>query len=514
MRSTDESTLPGRDVARPRVTLEELARHLDGTLSGRGDVALLDVEQDSRKIRPGTLFAAMRGARSDGLAHAPLAVERGAVGVLCEAGRGHEIASLGVPVLEVAALRPALARAAAKVHGEPTRDLSVVGITGTNGKTTTAHLVEAALAAAGLASAVVGTLGHRIGDEPLGEGHTSPEADELQRLAALVRDRALRHLVMEVSSIALAAHRVEEVRFDVAAFTNLTQDHLDFHGTMEAYAAAKDRLFLEFAPRVSVVNVDDPHGVTLAARLRARGATVLTVSVRPDAAADVRPRALSISTDGIVLDLEDGGALRSPLVGAHNASNLLVGVAIARALELDARALEGLGAMRTVAGRLERCDDPVEDDLVAVVDYAHTPDALLRVLESVRGLTTGKLFCVFGCGGDRDPAKRAPMGEAVARAADVPVVTNDNPRGEAPDAIAAEILAGIERGGALARTTVLLDRALAIRHAVESAASGDVVLVAGKGHEPYQIIGGDTFAFDDRVELRKALAARRERRRG
>ncbi|MBM4374200.1 MAG: UDP-N-acetylmuramoyl-L-alanyl-D-glutamate--2,6-diaminopimelate ligase [Deltaproteobacteria bacterium] len=512
MRSTDASTLAGRDVARPRVTLDELARHLGAALSGRGDVEVLDVEQDSRKVGPGTLFAALRGARSDGLLHAPVALERGAVGVLCESGRRREIASLGAPVLEVAALRPALARAAAMVHGEPTQHLAVVGITGTNGKTTTAHLVEAALAATGQACGVLGTLGHRIGDEPLGEGHTSPEADELQRLAALVRDRGARHLVMEVSSIALAASRMEGVRFDVAAFTNLTQDHLDFHGTMDAYAAAKDKLFLDFAPRVSVVNVDDPHGATLAQRLGERGATVLSVSVRPDSAADVRPSTLSISTEGIAIDFADGGALRSPLVGAHNASNLLVGVAIARALGLDARALVGLGGMRTVAGRLERCDDPARDDLVAVVDYAHTPDALVRVLESVRGLTKGKLICVFGCGGDRDPAKRAPMGEAVARAADLAIVTNDNPRSEAPDAIAAEILVGLERGGARGRTTVLLDRAQAIRHAVECAAPGDVVLVAGKGHEPYQLIGAETFAFDDRVELGRALAARRERR--
>jgi len=317
---------------------------------------------------------------------------------------------------------------------------------------------------------------------------------------------------MEVSSIALAAARIEGVRFDVAAFTNLTQDHLDFHGTMDAYAAAKDRLFLEFAPRVSVVNVDDPHGVTLAERLRERGSTVLSVSVRPDSIADVRPSALTVSTEGVALEFADGSALRSPLVGAHNASNLLVGVAIARALGLDARALAGLGRLRTVPGRLERCDDPARDDLVAVVDYAHTPDALVRVLESVRGLTRGKLICVFGCGGDRDPAKRAPMGEAVARAADLPIVTNDNPRSEAPDVIAAEILVGLERGGARDRTTILLDRAKAIRHAVDCAAPGDVVLIAGKGHEPYQLIGAETFAFDDRVELGLALAARRQRR--
>lgn len=509
MTAIDESEPGGRDVARSPVTLADVARHVGASLRGDGERVVLDVEQDSRRVGPGTLFVAMRGTRSDGIAFAPDAVTRGAVGILCERQRGAELDELGVARLEVDRLRVAAARASSLVHGEPTRDLAVVGITGTNGKTTTAHLVEAALVAAGKLPGVVGTLGHRLGNERLGEGHTSPEADELQRLAARMRDAGATHLVMEVSSIALAADRMEATRFDVAAFTNLTQDHLDFHGTMAAYAAAKERLFLDFAPRVSVVNVDDPHGRDLAGRLREKGANVLTVSVSPEADADVRPREVTLSVDGIAIALEDGSSLQSPLVGAHNVSNLLVALGIVRALDLDSRALRGLSSMRTVAGRLERCDDPACDDLVAVVDYAHTPDALVRVLDSVRGLTQGQLICVFGCGGDRDPAKRAPMGEAVARAADVLVVTNDNPRSEEPHSIAEAILEGVERGGASARCVVMLDRAAAIRHAVERAAPGDVVLVAGKGHEPYQIVGSETFAFDDRIELRHALAARR-----
>jgi UDP-N-acetylmuramoyl-L-alanyl-D-glutamate--2,6-diaminopimelate ligase len=502
------------DPAGLGLALEVLTSHLGGVLRGDGQIRVVDVEQDSRRVGHGALFAALRGARTDGLAHVSDAVRRGAVAVLCEPGHHDALAPLGVPILEVNDTRRAMARAASLVHGEPTRALRVVGITGTNGKTTTAHLVEAALEATGALTGIVGTLGHRLRGMPLGEGHTSPEADELQRIAASMRQSGASHLVMEVSSIALAADRVAEVVFDVAAFTNLTQDHLDFHGTMEAYAAAKDRLFLEWRPRVSVVNVDDPHGDALASRLRASGGEVLTVSVRADSGADLAPTEVVSSTAGTRLVLADGLTLESPLVGAHNASNLMVALGIARALGLGPSAFEGLARMRNVAGRLERCDDPNQDDVVAVVDYAHTPDALERVLASVRGLTDGELWCVFGCGGDRDPRKRAPMGEAVARAADVAIVTNDNPRSEAPEAIAGQILVGVARAGAASRHLVELDRARAIELAIAGARPGDVVLIAGKGHEPYQIIGARTLDFDDREEVRAALARRRARQGG
>lgn len=492
------------------ISLAVLADELDGTLHGAEHTRVVDVAQDSRRELRDTLFVALQGARADGCRYAPEAVTRGASAVLCEVGRAAELEPLGVPVIEVRGVRRAMARAAALVHGEPTRALRVVGITGTNGKTTTAHLVEAALIATGAVTGVVGTLGHRLGREVFGEGHTSPEADELQRLAALMRGRGASHLVMEVSSIALANERVSEVEFDVAAFTNLTQDHLDFHGSMEAYAASKERLFLEHRPRVSVVNVDDPYGAELADRIRDSGLALITVSARPDSDADLVPSRVEASPAGITLEFEDGASLRSMLVGNYNVSNLLVALGVVRALGLDPRSLEGLGDMRTVAGRLERCDEPGLDDIVVAVDYAHTPDALDRVLANIRGFTEGKLWCVFGCGGDRDPRKRAPMGEAVARAADVVVVTNDNPRGEDPEAIAKEILVGIERISTARRCVVELDRARAIRLAIEEASAGDVVLVAGKGHEPYQIIGARTLAFDDRVEARAALARRRD----
>jgi UDP-N-acetylmuramoyl-L-alanyl-D-glutamate--2,6-diaminopimelate ligase len=489
----------------------ELAMRIGAQLYGDGDVMVAGIEQDSRRVTGGALFVALRGAHVDGIRFAPSAIARGAAAVLCEHGRAGELADQGVPVLEVSEPRAALARAAALIYDEPTRKLTVVGITGTNGKTTTAHLCEAALVACKHRPGIIGTLGHRFESTALGEGFTSPEADELQRIAASMVASGASHLVMEVSSIALAADRVAEVRFEVAAFTNLTQDHLDYHGSMAAYAAAKDRLFFDWCPRVSVVNIDDPHGAELARRVRAAGRQVISVSVDPSSPADLRPDHIDASSEGTTLSLHGGGALQSPLIGRYNASNLLVAVGIARGLGLDERAIVGIGGMRTVAGRLERCDDPRADDIVAVVDYAHTPDALERVLANVRGLTQGKLWCVFGCGGDRDPAKRAPMGEAVARAADVAIVTNDNPRSERPEDIASAVLVGVARAGANSRHVVELDRHNAIDMAVNEAEPGDVVLVAGKGHEPYQIIGDRVLSFDDRDELRAALAKRRAR---
>ncbi len=500
-----------RIVGGPGVRLGVLGEALEAVLLGRDDALVTDVEQNSGRVVPGALFVAMQGSRSDGAAFASAAVARGAVAVLCESGRGSTLTSLGVPVLEVTELRKALAKAASLVHGEPTAHLRVVGITGTNGKTTTAHLVEAALQASGVTTGIVGTLGHRLGERLLGDGHTSPEADELHRIAARMLVGGATHLVMEVSSIGLAKERLAGVAFDVVAFTNLTQDHLDFHGTMAAYAASKDRLFLEGSPRVSVINIDDKHGEGLAWRIRAAGGTVQTVSVRASSGADIVARELIFSTAGTRLILGDGTAVDSPLVGAHNASNLILALGVARALSLDGRAEAGLAGMRTVAGRLERCDAPGRDDIVAVVDYAHTPDALTRVLESLRGLTAGKLWCVFGCGGDRDSAKRGPMGEAVAKSADFAIVTNDNPRSEEPTSIGQAICVGLERGGARGRYEVVLDRARAIELAVTRASPGDVVMVAGKGHEPYQIIGATTHEFDDRVEVRASLVRRRER---
>jgi UDP-N-acetylmuramoyl-L-alanyl-D-glutamate--2,6-diaminopimelate ligase len=389
-----------------------------------------------------------------------------------------------------------------------------VGITGTNGKMTTTHLVRAAVdGALGRSSCgVLGTVGHSFGGWYADAEHTTPEADDVARTMAEMRARGATHVAMEVSSHALTLGRVRAVRFRVAAFTNLTQDHLDFHGSMAEYAASKARLFTELGPGAAVLNVDDAFGRELVARVRA---PLVRVSARVGADADVVPLSARIDAGGIHARVRtpDGEVgIDSRLVGAHNLENLLLALGIAQALDLDvSRAAEALSREPGAPGRLERCDGE-DDDVVVLVDYAHTPDALARALDSVRAITTGRVWCVFGCGGDRDRAKREPMGEAVARRADVAIVSNDNPRTEDPRAIAEAVVAGVRAAGKV--PLVELDRRKAIEQAVRSASRGDVVLVAGKGHEDYQIVGTVKHPFDDRIEARRALAERRGARGG
>jgi UDP-N-acetylmuramoyl-L-alanyl-D-glutamate--2,6-diaminopimelate ligase len=442
-------------------------------------------------------------------------------------------------------VRVAVGLAAEAVHGHPTERLSVIGITGTNGKTTTAWLVQHALESAGAATARLGTLGYSFRADTVDESLTTPEADEVSRYAARAVERGASHLVMEVSSHALAQARVDAVTFAVAAFTNLTQDHLDYHRSMEDYAGAKARLFRDLRPRASVIHVGDAFGVTLATESKG---TVLTVG--RGAGCDVRAENVELDANGIraLIHLPSCDVpLESRLVGAHNLDNLLVTLGIVEALGLDVRsAAQGLSSAPPVPGRLERCDSP-SDDVTVLVDYAHTPDALTRVLAAVRGLRgggqprpaggdvrasagsggdvepprktggvepprklTGKVHCVFGCGGERDPGKRPKMGAAVGAGADRATVTNDNPRSEDPRLIADAIEVGLRSSGI--EYDVELDRALAIERAVLGAAAGDVILLAGKGHEPYQIVGSEKRVFDDREEARRALHERRRAR--
>jgi UDP-N-acetylmuramoyl-L-alanyl-D-glutamate--2,6-diaminopimelate ligase len=510
----------------PPLTLGELIHEIPGAALGdaaAASVRVTGVRHDSRQVAPGDLFVARAGAHASGASFIADAAARGAAAVLVE--RGSAADTRGLPRVDAADVPRALAFAAAAVYGHPTFALDVVGITGTNGKTTTAHLAQAAIDAAGGRAGIVGTLGYRFADLDLPPTHTSPEADELARIAAAMRARGASHLVMEVSSIALAASRVDAVRFRVAAFTNLTQDHLDYHGTMEAYAAAKARLFFDLAPGAAAINVDDAFGRTLAERLAPGGPRGLRevplarfsagVGAGPEVA-EIAPTALDVTPAGIALTARTpAGAvsIRSPLIGAHNVENLLTALAIAFLLDLELQAAaRALSAPIAVPGRLERCDVPGTDDVVVLVDYAHTPDALARVLDGVRRLSAAagsRVWCVFGCGGDRDPRKRPLMGEAVGRLADVAVVTNDNPRSEDPRAIADAILPGL--AGGRAEVIVELDRRRAIERAVVEAAPGDLVLLAGKGHEPYQVIGAVTLPFDDRDEARRALAIRRQR---
>lgn len=495
-------------TAMRETTIADLAAALarfEPRLVGPSYVRVSGVCQDSRRVRRGDLFVARAGARADGARYVEQALALGAHALLVE--RDHAPSTDAVPVLSVNDVRAALPFAADLVHGSPSRALRLVGITGTNGKTTSAWLVQHALSGAGLASARLGTLGYSFGNETLDYGFTTPEADELTGLLARARDQGAQAAVMEVSSHALVQARVEALRFEVAAFTNLTQDHLDFHGSMAAYGEAKLRLFTDLGARVSVVNVDDAFGRTVAARARGRVLRVGRTTV-----ADVTPRAVVSDARGIrgTIQLPSGDVqVDSRLVGAHNLDNLLLALAIAEGLGLDVqRAADALGRAPAVPGRLERCDVPV-DDVTVLVDYAHTPDALTRALSAVRSLGAGRVLSVFGCGGDRDRAKRPLMGEAAGRGSDLVFVTSDNPRSERPEDIRDQILPGLAPYAD--RVTVELDRARAIELAVERAQAGDVVLIAGKGHEPYQIIGTDVRRFDDRVEARRALALRRTR---
>ncbi|NUP12573.1 MAG: UDP-N-acetylmuramoyl-L-alanyl-D-glutamate--2,6-diaminopimelate ligase [Polyangiaceae bacterium] len=500
----------------PRCRLLDLVREIAGATvlaprAGWEELVVTGVHHDSRAVEAGDVFVAREGGRVNGLAFVDEAVRRGACAVV--ARRAAISGPISVPIVEVDDVPVALAFAAAAVYGHPTFGLDVVGVTGTNGKTTTTLLCRAMIDHTGGRCGVIGTLGSEFEDMVRPTVHTSPEADELARIARAMRDRGATHLAMEVSSIALTARRADAVRFRVAAFSNLTQDHLDFHGTMEAYADAKARLFTELSPSSSAINVRDAFGRQLVQRLGREAHAVTFSSAADIGSPDVHPTALTMHERGISMTVRTplgDVTVDSPLIGAHNVENLLCAVAIGVCLGLEPKGIgDGLSQNVRVPGRLERCDDPDVDDVVVLVDYAHTPDALERVLQSVRPFAKGRLVCLFGCGGDRDPMKRPLMGRAAGDNADFSYVTNDNPRSEDPAAIASQIVPGLaHRAGAW---VVELDRRAAIRRAVSEAAPGDVVVVAGKGHETYQIIGAQTFSFDDREVAKEALAARREK---
>ncbi len=487
-------------------SLAELTRalaHLGARLTGSGEARVFDVHHDSRRVEPGDVFVARSGGSRDGARFIADAVAAGAGAVIHEPSGG--VPSGDVPLIEVSDARLALAFASELVHGHPSKQLGVVGITGTNGKTTCSYLTAHVLGAAGARAARMGTLGFAFEAEEISSPLTTPEADAISRYAARVRDAGATHLVMEASSHALALGRVAAIQFEVAAFTNLTQDHLDFHESMEAYAETKRRLFTELEPRHSVVNIDDAFGATLA---ELSHADLIRVGMTTNA--DVHPIAVTQDVRGLRGTLSVAGTrveIATRLIGDHNLQNVLVALGVAKALGLDVQsAAAGLSDAPVAPGRLERCDAP-EDDICVLVDYAHTPDALRRALAAVRPMTSGDLWCVFGCGGDRDPLKRPQMGEAVGRAADRAVISNDNPRSEAPEKIADAISAGLRPH--LDAFEVILDRRAAIEHAVTQAAAGSVVLIAGKGHETTQTIGERKLPFDDRAEARRALSLRR-----
>ena len=476
----------------------------DKRLHGTLPLTVAGIASDSRRVEPGDCFVAVPGFKQDARRFASDAMARGATVIVTEGAP----LDLAAPQILVPSARRALSRLAATYYDHPSRRLTLVGITGTNGKTTTSYLVEALLRGCGLGTGVIGTIQYVVGDERRPAGQTTPEALDIQAMLAQMLERGVGGVALEVSSHALELHRVQDLAFDVAVFTNLTQDHLDFHGTHEAYGRAKRRLFelLADSPkprRTAVVNADDPAGETMVEGLPL---SVLTFGFTQRAS--VHPVEHASTIDGIRLTVSTPRgrlSLSSPLIGEHNVRNLLGAVAVGLALEMEPPTIATvLARVDTVPGRFEqvRAGQP----FLVVVDYAHTPDALERVLTTARKLTRGRLAVVFGCGGDRDRGKRPLMGAIAARLCDQIWVTSDNPRSEPPEAIIDEILGGVSEGATIpSRVVRLADRQRAIRAALAWAEAGDGVVIAGKGHETYQIVGADVLSFDDREVARQIL---------
>ncbi len=494
---------------------EIVQRGFASRVIGDASVRVRGIRHNSRAVEPGDLFAAIGGGTRDGSEFIADAVSRGATAVLAD-----RVIESPVPLLLAKDALVSLSAIARDLYDDPTAAMQVVGVTGTNGKTTIVYLVEAILRAAGERPAVIGTVNVR---GPGGERptlHTTPMADDLMRHARWAVDTGATHLVLEVSSHGLAMHRADGVRFAVSALTNLTQDHLDYHGDFASYAAAKRRLFFELAPALAVINVDDAFGADVA---KSASYPVLRCSTGGESQAEIRVLKREADAHGTrarILTPEGEALLTSPLVGEHNLENLLIAVGIGLGLGVRlGDVLTGLAGSQGAPGRLERVTDP---ELAVFVDYAHTPDALQRALLALRPLAKQRLWVVFGCGGDRDCSKRPLMGRAAAELADIAIATSDNPRSEAPAAILDEIEVGLRASGVPSLNEKQLressrgyfvseDRRTAIEQALRAAAPGDIVLIAGKGHEKYQLIGDRKEPFDDCEEARRALRKREGR---
>ncbi len=472
--------------------LEEIAAAFrDARIVGSPGVEVGDLAYDSRKVGQGTLFFCVVGEKRDGHDFAEEVVEAGAVALVVE--RELEV---GVPQIVVPSARAAMAPAAATFFGDPTAELRVVAVTGTNGKTTTAFLTREILESAGVRCGLLGTVKQVVGGVEESVERTTPEAIDLQATFRRMLEGGDRACVMEVSSHAMVLHRADAIHFDVAVFTNLTQDHLDFHADMEDYFAAKRMLF-EAGPGVAIVNVDDPYGRRLAADF-----DVLTFSAE-GAQADYSARDVSFDAGGASFAIAEKAEVRTGMPGHFNVANALGAFAAAEALGIDAAAAAaGLSAAARVPGRFEPIDEG--QGFAVLVDYAHTPDSMENVLRAARRLTTGRLISVFGAGGDRDRDKRPKMGRAGGVLSDLVVVTSDNPRSEDPEKIVAEVAAGAEEGEA--ELVVEVDRRRAIALALARAEPGDTVVIAGKGHEQGQEFeGGRKIPFDDRQVAREEL---------
>ena len=492
-------------------TEQPRAKHLHALLKGLSvrtgslpeDTVVTGITHDSRQVRPGYVFVAIRGFRTDGANFVTEAVARGASAIVAE----RAMEGLPVPLVAVRDARRALAELSAAFWDYPSRRLALVGVTGTNGKTTTCILCKSIAEAAGLKAAVLGTLGHLVGEQVSARDRTTEEASDLQPTLADLAEAGVRLAAMEVSSHGLALDRVWKTYFDVGVLTNITQDHLDFHGNLADYAEAKARLFTAYpalareAGKVmrAAINLDDALGRDIA-----RKAECEVVGFGLEAAqAAVTARNVVCEARGtrlrLVTPAGEADVVMS-LVGRFNVENALAAAAASVALGLPLEAIAaGLETARPAPGRMERVE--AGQDFIIIVDYAHTPDALAKVLAEARRLTNRQVICVFGCGGDRDPTKRPKMGRAATQLADWTVITSDNPRTEDPEAIIAGIVAGATEG----RYEVEPDRRSAIRRALAQAQPGDVVVIAGKGHETYQILGDRTIHFDDREEAAAAV---------
>jgi len=517
---------------------ELLADHAD--VGAAGDIVVRGLAIDSREVRAGDAFVALKGSREHGITFAPMALARGAAAILAErpgevaasapafssaaaegrlelsspalrekvpegrmrAGVAEDVFS-SAPTIWIDNLREKLGSIASRFFGDPSRSLTVIGVTGTNGKTSTVHLLAQALHHAGHRVATIGTLGAGLVGATVEGARTTPDAIAVQGLLATFRDEGASHVAMEVSSHALDQGRVNAVAFDLAVFTNLTRDHLDYHGTMQDYGAAKERLFAWDGLDAAIINVDDPFGRALAARAP-ENVAVLRYGVDRDDA-DLVARSIETSADGLRFRLATPwgeGDVSSRLLGRFNVSNLLAVAACLGRLGFTFDAIrDALATLEPVSGRMNRIGGENALPLV-VIDYAHTPDALEQALTSLRAHAHGQLICVFGCGGERDVGKRPEMGAIAESLADRVIITDDNPRGEDGDAIVAGIIAGLKHPEL---AFVERDRGAAIEIAIRAAGAGDIVLIAGKGHEPYQEVAGVRHAFDDLAVAREIL---------
>jgi UDP-N-acetylmuramoyl-L-alanyl-D-glutamate--2,6-diaminopimelate ligase len=485
-------------------TLRQIAEQLDAALSGHETAEVSFVTHDSRQARSGTLFAAIRGLTMDGHRFVDEVMRRGAVGIISEIDAPAGFAGAW---LKVADAREALAKAASVIYGNPSHHLKLVGITGTNGKTTTTYLCFALAEANDEKAAMLTTVEYRIGEKSEEAIRTTPEASDTNKFLREAVDSSCQTAVMETSSQAIDLHRCDWLRFRVGIFTNLTRDHLDYHLTMENYFDAKKKLFdgrLGEKPASSVINIDDVWGGKLANDLRAAGQRVLTFS--QNSAADLTAEHIEVSlirgTTFLLKTPHGEREIKSPLVGRPHVYNMLAATAASLELGFDLdKIVNGLSTCAGAPGRFERVEH--EGDFAVVVDYAHSDDALLNTLKTAKDLTKGRIITVFGCGGDRDKTKRVPMGEVAGRNSDLVIVTSDNPRTEDPLEIISEIETGLKTTNCPYLT--ISDRREAIHQAIFKAKPDDVVLICGKGHETYQIVGNEKYHFDDREIAREAL---------